>query len=115
MDTIVGKQYCVYLIGQTERPNALAFLVELENTYYSPDNYELNDSFHVYCTMYNRAMFFIAELDNPKPAAGEIEILAKKHNLTLINGKPFDGHEEFPAQCRPDACFTLETVNYSKF
>lgn len=112
-EALIGKQACIYIIGQTCRPNALQFLVELEHTFYHPEDEHLNDSFQVFTVKYSNALFFVAELAQPLPAPSKLNEVAEGHNLRLVSGKPFDGVDEFPANCRADACFTLEIKDYS--
>lgn len=114
MEIIKAKAGCVYIIGQLHRPGCMTFALELEHKHFSPDDEEQNGNFNMFMTKYgdDDVLFYIIEIPGSTPIT-KCEQIATQCNLKLVNGKPFDGHSEFPADCAANACFTLETVNHN--
>lgn len=107
MEIINGKKGCIYIIGYLHRPGCASFASDLENRYYPVDT-ELNDLYNIFVTKYSDLMHYIIEIPADKGCHNRLEGIAKDHGLKLMNGKPWNGIDEFPVRCMPDACYTLE-------
>jgi hypothetical protein len=111
IDTLHAKQGHFYLIGCTARPGALRFATQLEYHHYTPET-PLNDQYNIFHTIYNKTPFYIIEV--PSTDRIQIDKLATKCNLKLVNGKPFaPGQDSFRLVCDGSLCFTLETLDHS--
>lgn len=112
---IVAKSGCIYIIADCHRPGTLTFAAELEHQYYPPDT-ELNEYYNLFNVKYAKSMlFYVIEVTTGKyMTRGKLDNLAKRNNLKLVYGKPYDGNNEFPVKCLPEHCFTLETRDHKK-
>lgn len=110
-DVLVGKAASVYLIGLTSRPSVMKFSHLLETTHFANDK----EGLEVFLVQFMDALYVVLELASTQlvPKAS-LDDLAKQLNLHLVPGKPYQStqQEEFPVNCRPEACFTLEYLNY---
>lgn len=115
MEIIQAKKGCIYIIAYIYRPNTLTFATELEHKYFSPDNSSLNELYQIFNLKYADMLYYVIELPDTKELMLNCYRLAYSLNLRLVPGKPFNGLLEFPVSCRPDACFTLETINHKEY
>uniref|UniRef100_A0A6C0J4H9 Uncharacterized protein n=1 Tax=viral metagenome TaxID=1070528 RepID=A0A6C0J4H9_9ZZZZ len=114
MEIIEAKQGCVYIIGYVYRPGCVSFSVELEHVHYPPDT-DLNTLYQIFSVKYNDMMHYVIEIKKNNTSIEQCYKLSCKHNLKLVSGKPWNGTDEFPVKCMPEACFTLETIKHDKY
>ena len=106
MDILQAKKGCLYLIGHLCRPGVMSFLVELEDSHYGEE--PMSELFALFNITYEGGLHLVIEIPASTLSYRQAEIIAENNGLKLVNGKPFNGIEEFPVQCLPDACFVLE-------
>lgn len=114
MEILQAKKGCLYIICHVYRPGAITFVTELEHTYYTPDT-PMEELFALFNITYEGGLHFVIEVPSNKNSYEQIFNLAKENNLKLVNGKPYNGKEEFPVNCLPDACFVLENIEQIDF
>jgi len=114
MEIITAKQGYIYIVGYIYRPGCLTFTTELEHTCFPP-NTELNELFNIYMVTYTEMMFNVVEIPKTNETLEHCYSIANSSGLRLVPGKPWNGKKEFPVNCKPDACFTLETAKHSKY
>ena len=112
MDIINAKKGCLYIIGHVFRPCTLTFLTELEERYYTPDT-PMNDLFNLFNVTYEGGMHYVIEIPAGSEYFEQVKIIADENNLNVVNGKPFNGIEEFPVNCLADHCFVLENKEHN--
>lgn len=114
MDIINAKAGYIYIIGYIYRPGCSSFACELEHRYYPPDT-ELNELYNMFMLKYEGMLHMVIEIPAGKTSAEwrRCDQLATELGLKLVPGKPWNGRDEFPVRCLPDACFTLETANHA--
>ena len=108
MDIITAKPGYIYIVGYIYRPGCLTFSTTLEHQYYPPETV-MNELFNIYMVKYNDMLFNVVELPQSKSALEQCYRICHDCGLRMVPGKPWNGKMEFPLNCRPDACFTLET------
>lgn len=106
--SLVTKTGSVYIIAAIYRPGVPEFMKELEHLFYEPDT-EKNEKFNLFVIKYTGMPYVVIEV----PDLRGVSELSAKHNLKLVNGKPYDGNMEFPVECKADACFTMENDKYN--
>jgi hypothetical protein len=114
MEILQAKKGCLYIICHLYRPGAITFVTELEHEYYTPET-PMADLFSLFNITYEGGLHFVIEIPSSKKSYDQVESLAKLHNLKLVNGKPYNGAQEFPVNCLPDACFVLENIEQVEF
>lgn len=114
MEIINAKPGHIYIVGYIYRPGCPTFTTELEHRHYPP-NSEANDLFTVYMVKYSDMLFNVVEIPDNRTAREHCYRISSECSLRMVPGKPWNGREEFPVNCKPDKCYTLETVNHSTY
>ncbi len=112
VDAVDAKKGSIYIIANLHRLGALKFAVYLEYTNYAPDT-ELYGKYNIFYIEYHGVPHYIIEI--PASDIDKVYTLAASCNLTVVNGKPYGGADDFKLNCSGDACITLESIDLKEY